>query len=252
MVLTRALLSCRQSPRVDPLYLAPSSPRRSNPATPRSSPALSPVPLAPLSAAAVGLGLMSSPAGTAPAAAMGATRSASSSGSRQCLSFSAGGRAVAGRSSAHQQQQREGAGSTRRVASAPPTPSAVAPSGAHRAPGPGAGSNSGNGSYSARRSSVSHESLYCQRLAYSSQRSTVAPGVRKTDRVARFQQMQQQWSRDRCAGLSSEFCRPVLCWVCHCCIWWHSHSEQTRHRLCAAAWAPAHTSCRCVVLRRPS
>jgi hypothetical protein len=45
---------------------------------------------------------------------------------------------------------------------------------------------------------VSHESLYCQRLAYSSQRSAVAPGVSKTDRVARFQQMQQQWAKDRC------------------------------------------------------
>jgi hypothetical protein len=105
---------------------------------------------------------------------------------------------VSGRSSA-QQQQREGAGGTRRISSAPATPSAVAPSAALRGPGSGVGSSSASGSYSARRSNVSHESLYCQRLVYSSQRSTVAPGVRKTDRVARFQQMQQQWSRDRCA-----------------------------------------------------
>lgn len=201
------ILACRQSPRVDPLYLAPSSPRRSNPATPRSSPALSPAPLAPLSAVAVGLGLMRSPAGNVPAAAaMGAGRSASSNGSRQSLCFSAASRVVSGRSSAQQQQQqREGAGGSRRTSSAPATPSAVAPSAALRGPGSGVGSSSANGSYSARRSNASHESLYCQRLAYSSQRSTVAPGVRKTDRVARFQQMQQQWARDRCALAAEQF-----------------------------------------------
>lgn len=203
------LHSCRQSPRVDPLYLAPSSPRRSNPATPRSSPALSPAPLAAaLSAAAAGLGALRSPAGTAPAAAVGAGRSGGSASVKQSLTFSAGSRGAAGaRGSAHhhhqQQHQRgEAGGAGRRASSAPPTPSAGAPGGALRAPSlEGVGSSSASGGcYSARRSAgVSHESLYCQRLssACGGQRSAVAPGVRKTDRVARFQQMQQQWARDR-------------------------------------------------------
>lgn len=204
------LHSCRQSPRVDPLYLAPSSPRRSNPATPRSSPALSPAPVAAaLSAAAGGPGALRSPAGIAPAAAVGAGRSGCSAGVKQSLTFSSGSRGAAGaRGSAHhhhQQQQHlrgEAGGAGRRASSAPPTLTAGAPGGALRGPSVGGagGSGASGGCYSARRSAaVSHESLYCQRLssACGSQRSTVAPGVRKTDRVARFQQMQQQWDRDR-------------------------------------------------------
>lgn len=209
------------SPRVDPLYLAPSSPRRSNPATPRSSPARSPAPLAPLSATAVGLGLMRSPSGVAPASAVGpvvggalsAGRRSSSSngggggsesgGARQSLTLSAGSsRGAQGRAGPQQQQ---GVAGVRRVSSAPPTPASTAPSAAGAAAGRTAGGSSGGSlaGLAGRRSSssngVSHESLYCQRLAYGggSQRNTVAPGVRKTDRVARFQQMQQQWQRDR-------------------------------------------------------
>lgn len=198
---------CRQSPRVDPLYLAPLSPRRSNPATPRSSPARSPAPIVPLSAAALGLGLMRSPIGTAPMAALAAGRTGM--GSRQGQALSAGSKGLQERSGPHQRQQ-SGAAGARRSASAPATPVAVAAQGAP-AEGPGysaatgrssAGrsSSSSGSSYGGRsRSGVSHESLYCQRLAYSSQRSTVAPGVRKTDRVARFQQMSEQWQRDRYA-----------------------------------------------------
>lgn len=192
---------CRQSPRVDPLYLAPSSPRRSNPATPRSSPARSPAPVAPLSAAAVSLGLVRSPAGIAPAAAVSGPAGRGSS--KQGLSFSAGSKGMQGRSGA--QLQQANAVGMRRASSAPATPAAAAPPASVRSSGAGFGSSSAGGggtgsssSYSSRsRSAASHESLYCQRLAYSNQRSAVAPGVRKTDRVARFQQMQQQWQRDR-------------------------------------------------------
>ena len=199
------------------MYLAPLSPRRSsNPATPRSSPAISPAPMAPLSAAAVGLGLLRSPSGIAPAAALISHRGSSSAGRssssgrggdagasrHSCQSFSAGSKGLHGRAGTQQQlqqvqQQGVAAGGVRRSSSAPSTPVAASVRGSGLGSGGGAGGSVAGSSHTGRsRSGVSHESMYCQRLAYS-QRSTVAPGVRKTDRVARFQQMQQQWQRDR-------------------------------------------------------
>uniref|UniRef100_A0A383VBI5 Uncharacterized protein n=1 Tax=Tetradesmus obliquus TaxID=3088 RepID=A0A383VBI5_TETOB len=67
----------------------------------------------------------------------------------------------------------------------------VAPSTAGSYGGVSSGSSSSAGSSSSL-------SRYCQQLSWSSGRSTaMAPGVRKTDRVARFQKMQQAWQKDR-------------------------------------------------------
>lgn len=53
-------------------------------------------------------------------------------------------------------------------------------------------------------SSSSSVSMYCQQLSWGGTRNkAVAPGVRKTDRVARFQQMQQAWLKDRWADRCS-------------------------------------------------
>jgi hypothetical protein len=191
-------VACRQSPRVDPLYMAPLSPRRSNSATPRSSPARSPAALVPMPPAS--LNVVRSPAGVAPASASAALPAARSS--RQSLSFSAGSKGAprADPQREEQQQHKLATGAGRRACSAPPSPASAAPRGTVRAPSVGGASSSGTSSRpGSTRSSqgVSHQSLYCQKLAYSSVRGTVAPGVRKTDRVARFQQLQQQWARDR-------------------------------------------------------
>jgi hypothetical protein len=113
----------------------------------------------------------------------------------------------------------------------------------------------GSSSYSGVRSNGGNSSSlsrYCQQLSWSSGRSTaVAPGVCKTDRVARFQKMQQAWQKDRWAavllqmqgtlrvqdvlsrhGLASacvlvSSSSEVYCdsWVLYCCIRLCLHTE---------------------------
>lgn len=198
-------MPCRHSPKVDPLFhVRPAA--SSNPPTPRNSPATRqptgdaggrPA-VSSLDAAARRLISVSKQAGgskpvmtATPAAAAGPAEAAgvrgaaaASSSSRRGTSTPAGA-AAGGRGWPQQQAQ---AGGSR------PASAALASS-SRRVQGGGGG---GGGVSRSSRRVTSAESLYCQRLASAgSSRSTVAPGVRRTDRVARFQELQQQWQADR-------------------------------------------------------
>lgn len=61
-------------------------------------------------------------------------------------------------------------------------------------------SYSSSRSITSTSSTLSAQAIYCEQLSLYGRHkriTAVAPGVQKTDRVARFQQMQRQWKRDR-------------------------------------------------------